>query len=358
MTSVDRHAAAAAPRAARWYVLLALLVGGFGWLYLSPRSSPAAWRGDTMGTTYTVKLAQPLDATKSEALGAVIRAELDAVVAAMSTYEPDSEVSRLARAPAGEAFEVSPATMAVLREAASVAEASGGAFDVTVRPLVDAWGFGAAGRTDREPSEADLAQLASSVGWDKLRLDGNTVTKASDAVQVDLSGIAKGYAVDRVAAALEANGIEDYFVEVGGEARARGHNERGAAWRVAVQRPGDGAIAVELDRHGVATSGNDKNFWERGGRRYGHTIDPRTHAPVRHRLAGASVIHTSTALADAWATALMVLGEVEGSSVAEDQRLAAAFFVVTDEGVETKMTKGFEAFLADAADPGDREGTP
>ncbi len=354
MTSADRHAAAAAPRATRWYVLLALLVGGSAWLYLSPRSAPAVWRGDTMGTTYTVKLARPVEASKAAALGAAIRAELDAVVAAMSTYEPDSEVSRLARAPAGEAFEVSAATMAVLRDAASVARASGGAFDVTVRPLVDAWGFGAAGRTEHEPSEADLARLAASVGWDKLELDGNTVTKAADAVQVDLSGIAKGYAVDRVAAALESNGIEDYFVEVGGEARARGHNERGAAWRIAVQRPGDGAVAVELDGHGVATSGNDKNFWEREGQRYGHTIDPRTRAPVRHQLAGASVIHASTALADAWATALMVLGEVEGVRVAEEQRLAAAFFVVTDDGPQTKMTKAFEAFLAQAG----REGTP
>lgn len=357
MTSGDRQAAAAAPRTVRWYVLLAALVGGFAWLYLAPPTTPATWRGETMGTTYTVKLAVPLDDDDHAAVGERIRAELDAVVAAMSTYEPDSEVSRFARAPSGVPFELSPHTMNVLRVAAEVGVASGGAFDVTVRPLVEAWGFGASGRHEGAPSEAELERLGRTVGWAHLELDParSTVTKTDAAVQIDLSGVAKGYAVDRVAAALDARGLTDYLVEVGGETRARGQSDRGRPWRVAVQRPGTTALAVELDGHGVATSGNDKNFWERDGQRYGHTLDPRTRSPVRHRLAGASVIHTSTAHADAWATALMVLGDVEGARVAERERLAAALFIADGDGLRTETTRAYEGFLA-RREGADREG--
>lgn len=349
MTSVDRLQAASAPRAPRWYVVLLLLAAASVWLYLTPGATTSSWRGDTMGTTWVVKLGVALDPEQADLIEQTIRGELDFVVSRMSTYEEHAEVARFAKAPADEPFEMSAATIDVLLAAQKVTTTSSGAFDVTVRPLVEAWGFGAAGRPEQVPSAETLDAVRARVGADKLRVDraARTVTKTVDGVSIDLSGIAKGYAVDRIAAALEANGLEDYLVEIGGETRARGNNERGTPWRIAVRRPGGaGALAIRPNGRGVATSGNDRNFYVRDGQRYAHTIDPRTGAPVRHHLAGVSVIHETTALADAWATALLVLGDEEGLRVAKANDLAVALFVMTSsDELVTVTTTAYDAFV-------------
>lgn len=282
--------------------------------------------GKTMGTTWAVKVVglpcAPQDAQRA------VAAALDGVDQAMSTWKPDSELSRLNRHEGPAPFPLSKATREVLELSLEVSQRSGGAFDVTVGPLVDAWGFGPPG--EREPPTEDaIAALREVVGSRHLELSEAGVTKAQPRVRVDLSAVAKGYGVDRAAAALEALGARRYLVEVGGELRARGLNAEGAPWQVGVERPDPGARAVQrvvpLIDAALATSGDYRNFFERGGRRFSHTIDPRTGRPIEHALASVSVVADTCARADAWATALNVLGPDEGLALARRERLSAWF---------------------------------
>ena len=302
-----------------------------------------------MGTTYTVRLPVHVEADRLRDLKTEVTHILLAIEDRMSTYDPNSEISRLASVPANETFTVSGDTAAVLNQALKVVEATEGAFDITVGPLVDAWGFGPSGRPQHVPSEQEITSLMQRIGRDKLSFNRSerTVTKTVDGVSVDLSAIAKGYAVDRVAAALEARGHHDYLVEIGGETRARGRNDRGQPWRVAVEKPDGPALALEIDNHGVASSGNYRNSYVLDGQRFAHTIDPRKGRPVTHRLMGTTVIHEDTAMADAWATALMVLGEQEALRMASKEALAAALFVAGPQGIETRTTTAFDAHVAD-----------
>ncbi|MEM7676628.1 MAG: FAD:protein FMN transferase [Myxococcota bacterium] len=346
-----------APRAPRWYVVLVVLVGLSVWYYAGPTKvrGPTVIEGPIMGTTFTVKLAQGLSSlARAEAEQTVLTA-LNAVNDRMSTYIPESEISRFARAPAYAPFSLSPSTVEVVQKALTISAATDGAFDVTVRPLVDAWGFGPDGRPERKPGGDATSALLARVGYQKLQLDeaNKTLRKSTSSVSVDLSAIAKGYAVDRVAAGLEALGYRDYLVEVGGEMRARGRREAGGVWRVGIESPQtDGrsvARVIRLKDRGLATSGNYRNFYIEDGIRYAHTINPKTGQPVRHRLQSVSVIHPEAAMADGWATALMVLGEVDALRVAKAQGLAALFMISgADGGIEVEMTDAFRPFLANS----------
>lgn len=336
--------------------MLAVLVGLSAWYYLSPtvpaRAGPTVISGPIMGTTYTVKIAGVLGAPDRDAAAKAVKGALDDVNAKMSTYVDTSEVSRFAAAPADQPFTLSEDTTTVIAKALAISRASGGAFDVTVRPLVDAWGFGPDGRPKRRPGADDTDKLLTRVGYDKLRLDEakRQLSKLADGVSVDLSAIAKGYAVDRVAAALEALGHDSYLVEVGGEMRGRGEREPGAGWRVGIESPTDGprevVRVVTLPQHGLATSGNYRNFYIEDGVKYAHTINPKTGQPVRHRLQSVSVIDEEAALADGWATALMVLGETEATRVARSNNLAALFMISEPEGgFRVEMTERFRTFI-------------
>ena len=345
-----------APRAPRWYAVLAILVGLSAWYYLrpAPARGPTVISGPIMGTTYTVKLTERLEPERKAKAAEAVRGALEDINAKMSTYVPSSEVSRFARAPAGVDFPLSDDTVAVLQKSLMLSEASEGAFDVTVRPLVDAWGFGPDGRPERRPTAEATDALLARVGYAKLALNvaAKTLRKSTASVAVDLSAIAKGYAVDRAAGALEALGYSDYFVEVGGEVRAKGHAVSGKAWRVGIEAPTASgrsvARVVELTDHGLATSGNYRNFYVEDGVRYAHTIDPKTGEPVRHRLQSVSVIHPEAAMADGWATALMVLGEKRAVAVAKAQGLAVFFMISADDGgLDVEMTDAFTPFLAD-----------
>jgi thiamine biosynthesis lipoprotein len=342
---------------------------------LEPSAAGSAWevrpkqavlRGSTMGTSFTVVLpnegSEDFEVAELSRLQARVDAELSAVNAEMSTYLPDSELSRFNASGAGEPFEASEHLLEVVALAKRVSEQSGGAFDVSVGPLVAAWGFGADPRERAELSDAEIDALREQVGDAKLELDlaAKTLRKASAGLRIDLSAIAKGHGCDRVAALLEQAGHARYLVEIGGEVRARGSNPAGEPWRVGIERPlaGSGA-AGEAGREGervvqailrvrdvaVATSGDYRNYWEHEGVRYSHTIDPRTGRPVTHRLASVTVIHPeSAALADAWATALDVLGPDEGLALAERQGLAAYFLVRTDAGFEVRTSSAFEPY--------------
>lgn len=316
----------------------------------------AVLRGPTMGTTYSVVLAgEGLDPSVLVRLQEAIDAELAAVNAEMSTYLEDSELSRFNRSPANQGFSASPHLLEIVAQAKQVSEQSGGAFDVTVGPLVDAWGFGPGDPSERhELTEAELAGLRAVVGDDKLEVDraGGQLRKTAGGLRVDLSAIAKGHGCDRVAAVIEAAGFTRYMVEIGGEVWARGDGPSGSGWKVGIERPtGDAAGSrvvqsiIRVRDVGLATSGDYRNYWERDGVRYSHTIDPRTGRPITHTLASVTVIHPeSAALADAWATALNVLGPDEAPALAERLGLAAYFMVRTEGGYETRSTPAFAAY--------------
>jgi thiamine biosynthesis lipoprotein len=270
------------------------------------------------------------------------------VNAIMSTYDSASELSRLNASSRLDSVPVSAELAQVLRQSLDVYEASGGRFDVTVGPLVDAWGFGPVARPDGAPGDAVLDSLRAFVGSDKLRLGAGFVQKLHPAVRIDLSAIAKGYGVDRVSDLLLARGFANHLVEIGGELRARGRNARGAPFRVGIEEPDPDAVrvrlAVELDDRALASSGNYRNFYEQDGVRYVHTLDPVTARPVQHRLLAVSVLHAECALADAWATALMAAGPERAWTLAQDNTLDVLLLVDGGDGtVRERMTPGFEA---------------
>ncbi len=316
-----------------------------------PTSGPvsAVWTfsGPTMGTAYSVKVvAVDLDDPAKLAIHTAIRGAVDSVDQAMSTFKPESELS-LFNSSGMDEFSVSEDLARVVATALEVAELSDGALDVTVGPLVDAWGFGPDGWVET-PDEARLDTLREMVGWRKLVFDpeAKTMRKTFEGLRVDLSAIAKGFAVDRVLVGIVELGFGDVMVEIGGEVRTAGLNERGQPWRIGVERPDEegrvAGLAVEVSGRALATSGDYRNFREVEGHRISHTIDPRTGRPVDHNLASVSVLAATCIEADAWATALNVLGPLEGVAVAEEQGLDALFIVRTDSGFDTIRTGDFQ----------------
>lgn len=306
-----------------------------------------------MGTSWCVKhWARPGAAPRSAAqLRESIEAVLARVVAQMSTWEPDSDLCRFNRASAGSWHVLQPEFFTVLRHALALAERSGGAYDPTIGPVVDLWGFGPAPARDRAPDPAALREAWSRVGWRRLQLDATTRrVRQPGGASVDLSSIAKGFAVDEVARALAALGVTDALVEVGGELLGVGERPDGLPWRVAVRWPvdeaGDDGPVVALRDLAVATSGDEFQRFESDGRRYSHTIDPRSGAPVSHALVSVTVLHAQCMQADALATALTVLGPDAGWDFAQRDGLAALLVRHTPEGPEARMTAAFESALA------------
>lgn len=306
-----------------------------------------------MGTTWSVKLVAPRGLHPAGIRGD-IEARLDRVIAQMSTWEPDSDLSRFNRAPAGRWCELRVECLTVLAHALEVAADTGGAYDPTVGPLVDLWGFGPARRPHTRPSADAIAAARARIGWERLTLDarGRRVRQPGG-VSVDLSSIAKGFAVDQIAAHLRRLGVTSYLVEIGGELRGHGAKPDGTPWWVALERPADspgdgsgpGHLIVALHGLSVATSGDYRRFFEDSGRRYSHTIDPRTGCPVDHGLASVTVLHPECMIADAVATALTVLGAPAGLAYARRRGLAALFIERGPRGIEERMTPSFAAML-------------
>jgi thiamine biosynthesis lipoprotein len=300
--------------------------------------------GTTMGTYYQVTARCPGD------VGTIIQEELRAVNAEMSTYQPRSTLSLFNSAPVGAWFPVSPQLAEVVAAAGVLNRESGGAFDVTVGPLVNLWGFGppeASGVPDRQSIEATLERI----GHRQLDLsfDPPRLRKRAD-LYVDLSAIAKGHGVDRVVLRLEEAGCDAMLVDVGGEVRGTGRSPSRRPWRIGVEVPdpgGEGGIqrVISLADGALATSGDYRNFLEADGRRYSHTIDPRTGYPVEHGLASVTVLHASAMWADGYATLLNVLGPVDGMEFARVKGLAALFIIRTDAGFEERYTRELQSAL-------------
>jgi thiamine biosynthesis lipoprotein len=297
--------------------------------------------GRTMGTTWSLKVALPEGAPAAwvNAMGDTVQARLDRVERLMSTWDSTSELSAFNRFSDTTAFELSPETVAVLEIALEVGSASGGALDVSVGPLVEAWGFGPGGSTPpRPPEEAALDSLRSLLGTDRVVVDPTRrgAAKAHPGVELDLSAVAKGYALDLATDGVSRMGGKDFALEVGGEVLARGERPDGTAWRVAIEAPTPESRAVfrvlELRDEAVATSGDYRNFLDIDGTRYSHLLDPRSLQPIPWRGFSVSVLHTEAAHADAWATALSVLGPDEGLALAEELGLSVVFVVPAEGG--------------------------
>jgi FAD:protein FMN transferase len=299
-----------------------------------------------MGTTYSVKVIA--SAVNSVELKAKIDTELIRINDLMSTYQPDSELSRFNRSVVGEWFDISPDTMDVIRIAREINRLSEGSFDITVGPLVNLWGFGPDPASSELPSNEAIAAATARVGFGHLRLGDGKLMKDVD-TYVDLSAIAKGYGVDRVTALLDAGGFKNYLVEIGGELGARGLNERGGPWRIAIERPDVAErvpfVTITFSDRGMATSGDYRNYFEKDGIRYSHTIDPATGRPVTHTLASVTVIAPTAALADGLATAIDVMGPEKGLAMAEAHHIAAFAIIKSEGGFVERHTSAFASYF-------------
>ncbi len=279
--------------------------------------------GQTMGTTYSIKLFSAAGTPNLSTVSREVETELEQVNAQMSTYLSTSELSRFNSQNSDDWFPVSRETADVVELSLRLSEQTDGAFDVTVGPLVDLWGFGPDRRERSRPSAEAIADKLHSVGYEKLsvRREPPALRKSHPGLQVDLSAIAKGHGVDRVAAVLDRLGFKAFFVEIGGEVRTKGKKIEGTAWQVGVERPSQGERSVQrvlsLTDLSLATSGNYRNYYESEGRRYSHTISPKTGQPVEDAIASASVVADNCGLADGIATGMMAAGFEAGLVLAE-----------------------------------------
>lgn len=306
-----------------------------------------AFSGAALGTSYHIKVVAAGSPAAGAGLPELIDNLLDDLDHKLSTYKPDSELNRFNRHPVGQLFSASDDFYQVLEVAGRVYRLSGGAFDPTVRPLVDLWGFGPVDTGDRVPEDSEITALLGEIGFDRIELAaGNQVIRRAP-VTLDLSAVAKGFIVDRLAAELRARGIDDYMVEIGGEIRVGGRRADGGPWRIAVEAPAGGGVerVLELSDIGVATSGDYRNYFERDGERYSHTIDPRSGRPIRHRLASVTVLAPTAAEADALATALMVMGPAQGADFAAANELAALLLVKEGDGFAELGSAAMDAYL-------------
>ncbi|PZR32558.1 FAD:protein FMN transferase [Caulobacter segnis] len=310
--------------------------------------SVRAFGGATMGTTWSAKAVLPAT-VDLPALEAMVQRALDAVVTQMSPWAPLSDLSRYNRAPAGGWIRLPEATLTVLRRAIEVAEASDGAFDPTLGALTDLWGFGPRPFSGAPPERDAVAALREAGGWKRLTLDGEALFQPGG-LRLDLNGIAKGFGVDQAAAALDKAGVKSYLVEVGGELRGTGAKPDGQPWWVELERPPSANDAektvVALHDLAIATSGDYRRFFDHEGRRYAHTLDPATGAPVTHATVSVTVLAKDCMSADAWATALTVMAPDAALAFAAKHDLAALIVSrAASGGLEERLSPALRAML-------------
>jgi FAD:protein FMN transferase len=306
-----------------------------------------AWDGQSMGTRWSVK-ASARTRLPAVPLRAAIEAALDGVDRQMSTWRADSDLSRYNAAPAHSWVELPAECWHVVGTALQVARETDGAYDPTVGRLVNLWGFGPDGRRNAPPEPQAIALARADCGWQRLRSDpARRALWQPGGVLLDLSAIAKGFAVDQVCAALQRLDVHDYLVEVGGELRARGGRGDGRPWYVAIESPQQSSelpLVGVLRNGAIATSGDYLRYFDCAGQRYSHTIDPRTAQPVAHDLTAVTVLHEQTMLADAYATAFSVLGAEAGLAFAQRHRIAARFVSRAAEGLAAVESAAFARF--------------
>ncbi|MDJ0939528.1 MAG: FAD:protein FMN transferase [Woeseiaceae bacterium] len=302
--------------------------------------------GPSMGTTYSIKVVDLGEADEQELRSDIVYV-LTASEQLMSTYIADSDVSQFNAVRDTDWVSVSPELCTVVELALGLSEMTGGAFDVTVGPVVNLWGFGPVESLTEPPDDQSVDTALESVGYRRLGADCErpALRKEVPDLQVDLSAFGKGFTVDKVAHVLDTYGITDYLVEIGGELRMRGLNAAGKPWAIAIETPRlDGRSVqsiADLTDTGMATSGDYRNFFEHNGTLYSHTINPSTGRPVTHGAASVTVIAESTAFADAMATALLVMGPETGIEYADERDIAAYFLVRDGEGIVERYSETF-----------------
>ncbi|MHC8321342.1 FAD:protein FMN transferase [Pseudomonas sp. GB2N2] len=307
--------------------------------------SMESFGGRTMGSTYSIKYVRHAHLPEP----AQVRSEVEKILAEvdkqMSTYRSDSDISRFNELPAERCQTMPASILELIRVGEQLSQQSEGSYDLTVEPLMNLWGFGPQGREEKVPSDAALTEVRQRVGRQHLHIDGHQLCKDA-AVEVDFNSIAAGYAVDTIAARLEALGIHDYLAEATGELKACGKKLDGSSWRIALEEPRDDQQVAEriinVDGYGVSTSGDYRNYFQQDGRRYSHTFDARTGAPVSHTLASVTVIHPSALMADGLSTLLLILGPERGWDYAQMHNIGAFFVIRADTGFVTRTNQAFE----------------
>ena len=290
--------------------------------------------GLVFGTSYNITY-QSNDNLKPEIEKAL--AEVDA------SLSPFNEKSVITHVNKNEAVTLDDHFITVFRLSSEIYKDTEGAFDITVAPLVNAWGFGF--KNGITPDRHAIDSLMQFVGFDKVKLQNGKIIKTDDRLMLDCSAIAKGYGVDAVARLLKSKGIDNYMVEIGGEIVASGESPKGAPWRIGVSKPDDDSVNVSNEIQGIinisnramATSGNYRNFYYKGGKKYAHTIDPKTGCPVQHSILSATVVSDECAKADAYATAFMVMGLDKAKAVLARHKDLMAYFIYSDDKGNNKV---------------------
>jgi thiamine biosynthesis lipoprotein len=331
----------------RLYPILLILVVFIVWMIRQKgeKLEKVQFNGETMGTYYNI--------TYLHSEGTNYKSDIDELLVewnnSLSTYIPDSEISQFNR---NTSFKfVLPYFYPVLARSKEIFRATGGAFDPTIMPLVNAWGFGP--EENELPDSSRIKELKKLVDFDKIVFDTLEVKKMIPGISLDFSAIAKGYGVDVVGDFLSQKGVENYLVDIGGEIICKGKNDRGTSWTTGIEDPGTNMFdrklkaIIALTDKGIATSGNYRNFYVKDGKKYAHTISPFTGFPVEHSLLSATVIADDCMTADAFATAFMVLGLDDAKSVIEDHPELDVYFIFSDNNgnIQTFMTEGFRSVL-------------
>lgn len=292
--------------------------------------------GETMGTIYHIKYYSPEGINLKQSIDSL----LNSVNLSLSTYIPESVISKVNQA--NDSVQVDEMFRLVFQKSKEVWEASSGAFDPTVMPLVNAWGFGFSKMNNIDSNLID--SLLQYIGFEKVKLHGNRLIKSNPYIMLDFSAIAKGFGVDCVAELLESYHISDYMVEIGGEVRVSGLNPKGSKWNIAIEKPVENQTPDQMidtifavTGLSLATSGNYRNFYYKDGVKYAHTINPKTGFPAFNDLLSASVIAEKCIEADAWATAFMVMGKEKSLNILKNQPNLAVFFIYKDENNKEKF---------------------
>lgn len=284
--------------------------------------------GTTFGTFYNITYQSDDD------LGLLIEKELETVDSSLSMFNPNSTISRLNRNDDVDADEL---FLCVFKLAQEVSQETGGAFDITVAPLVNIWGFGF--KTGEHPDKESIDSLMQLIGYDKVRMEGKRIIKNDPRIMIDLSAIAKGYGSDRIANLLRSKGVENFMVEIGGEIVTQGVNPQKNPWKIGVTKPTDDSLStnqelqtiLNISGKAIATSGNYRNFYYKDGKKYAHTIDPKTGYPIQHNILSATVIADNCATADAYATAFMVLGLDASKEILDKHPELNAYMICSSE---------------------------
>lgn len=324
-----------------------LLILSFALIGCEDSSDPVRFQGRAIGTTYSIIVYGVPEGYTPETLHKGIDDVVAEVNSVMSLFKPDSELSRFNAYRKDDWFSVSKELATVVSTAKEVNKITGGAFDITVAPLVNLWGFGPDKRPEVIPTEAEIKKAQAEVGSDLIdvRFDPPSLKKLKSGITIDLAAIAKGYCVDAVSNWLEKSGVASFMVEIGGEIRTSGLKPNKTPWRIAVEKPVTIERSVQalisLSRQAMATSGDYRNYYEIDGKRYSHIIDPSTGRPITHKLVSVSVVDETCTRADAFATGLTVLGPEKGAELARKYNISAFFIMNTPDGLSETATGDF-----------------